>query len=90
MKHFVYSSMGGAERNTGIPHWENKLPLPLVRLILGKEFCSMFRWFDEAGFKADIAEFRSAYPEIHLQTLEEWSRSEGWHKRARRMRASKE
>ena len=24
MKHFVYSSVGGAERNTGIGHWESK------------------------------------------------------------------
>ena len=24
VKHFVYSSVAGAERNTGIPHWESK------------------------------------------------------------------
>jgi uncharacterized protein YbjT (DUF2867 family) len=195
VKHFVYSSVGGAERNTGIPHWESKwevekhirglglpatvirpaafmemyyvdqveigilkgkfadpiradkpyqtiatddigafvalaferpaefigkeleiagseltnsetaqvfsrvlrkpvkfqkLPLPLVRLILGKEFYVMFRWFNEAGFKADIPGLRRAYPEIHLHTLEEWLRNEGWHKRAIHMRAAKE
>jgi len=195
IKHFVYSSVGGAERNTGIPHWESKweiekyvrslglpatvirpaafmetyyidqveigilkgrladpirgdkpyqtiatddigafvalaferptefigreleiagceltnreaakvfsrvlgkpvkfqrLPLPLVRLILGKEFYRMFRWFNEAGFKADIPGLRRAYPEVHLQTLEEWLRNEGWHKRARPVRAPKE
>ncbi len=195
VKHFVYSSVGGAERNTGIPHWESKwevekhirslglpatvirpaafmemyyvdqveigilkgkfadpiradkpyqtiatddigafvalaferpaefigkeleiagseltnsetaqvfsrvlrkpvkfqkLPLPLVRLILGKEFYMMFRWFNEAGFKADIPGLRRAYPEIHLHTLEEWLRNEGWHKRAIHVRAPKE
>jgi uncharacterized protein YbjT (DUF2867 family) len=195
VKHFVYSSVGGAERNTGIPHWESKwevekyirslglpttvirpaafmemyyidqveigilkgrladpirgdkphqtiatddigafvalafdrpaefigkeleiagseltnleaakvfsrvlgkpvkfqkLPLPLVRLILGKEFYSMFRWFNEAGCKADIPGLRRAYPEIHLHTLEEWLRNEGWHKRSKRVRAPKE
>ena len=195
VKHFVYSSVGGAERNTGIPHWESKwevekhirslglpatvirptafmemyyvdqveigilkgkladpiradkpyqtiatddigafvalaferpaefigkeleiagseltnyeaaqvfsrvlgkpvkfqkLPLPLVRLILGREFYVMFRWFNEAGFKADIPGLRRAYPEIHLHTLEEWLRNEGWHKRAIHMRAPKE
>jgi len=195
VKHFVYSSVGGAERNTGIPHWESKwevekyirslglsttvirpaafmemyyvdqveigilkgkladpirgdkpyqtiatddigafvalafgrptefigkeleiagseltnleaakvfsrvlgkpvkfqkLPLPLVRLILGKEFYVMFRWFNEAGFKADIPGLRRAYPEIHLHTLEEWLRNEGWHKRAIHMRAPRE
>lgn len=195
IKHFVYSSVGGAERNTGIPHWESKweiekyirslglpatvirpaafmetyyidqveigilkgkladpirgdkpyqtiatddigafvalaferptefigkeleiagseltnpeaakvfsrvlgkpvkfqrLPLPLVRLILGKEFYRMFRWFNEEGFKADIPGLRRAYPEVRLQTLEEWLRNEGWHKRAKRVRAPKE
>lgn len=194
VKHFVYSSVGGAERNTGIPHWESKweiekyirslglpatilrpvafmegyyidqvevgilkgklvdpirpdkpyqtiatddigafvalafnrpgqfigkeleiagseltnpeaakvfsrvlgksvrfkkLPLPIVRLVLGKEFHSMFRWFNEAGFKADIPGLRRAYPEVQLQTLEEWLRNEGWHKRARHVRAPK-
>src|SRR5713226_3325729 len=24
VQHFVYSSVGGAERSTGIPHWESK------------------------------------------------------------------
>jgi len=38
----------------------------------------MFRWFNEAGFKADIPGLRRAYPEVHLQTLEEWLRNEGW------------
>src|SRR5499426_3998351 len=31
-----------------------RLPLPVVRLVLGKEFHQMFRWFNTAGFKADI------------------------------------
>lgn len=77
-------------RVLGKPVKFQKLPLPLVRLILGKEFYVMFRWFNEAGFKADIPGLRGAYPEIHLHTLEEWLRNEGWHKRARRMRAPKE
>jgi uncharacterized protein YbjT (DUF2867 family) len=195
VKHFVYSSVGGAERNTGIPHWESKwevekyirslglpatvirpatfmetyyidqveigilkgkladpiradkpyqsiatddigafvalaferptefigkeleiagseltnpeaakifsrvlgkpvkfqkLPLPLVRILLGREFYAMFRWFNEAGYKADIPGLRRTYPEVHLHTLEEWLRNEGWHKRAKRVRAPKE
>jgi uncharacterized protein YbjT (DUF2867 family) len=64
-----------------------KLPLPMVRLFLGKEFHQMFRWFNESGFKADIADLRRRYPEVHLQTLGKWLRNEGWHKRARRVRA---
>lgn len=195
VQHFVYSSVGGAERNTGIPHWESKwevekhirqlalpatifrpaafmemynvlevevgllkgklvdalrgdkpyqtiatddigafvalaferpkefigleleiagseltnldaakvfsrvlarpvrfsrLPLPIVRLFMSKEFYKMFRWFNEAGFKADIAALRRSYPEVHLHTLEEWLREEGWHKRGLRMHAPKD
>jgi len=66
-----------------------KLPMPMVRLILGKEFYQMFRWFNESGFNADIAFLRRRYPEVHLQTLDEWLRNEGWHKRARRVQAPK-
>lgn len=195
VQHFVYSSVGGAERNTGIPHWESKwevekhirqlalpatifrpaafmemynvlevevgllkgklvdalrgdkpyqtiatddigafvalaferpkefigleleiagseltnldaakvfsrvlarpvrfsrLPLPIVRLFMSKEFYKMFRWFNGAGFKADIAALRRSYPEVHLHTLEEWLREEGWHKRGLRMQAPKD
>jgi uncharacterized protein YbjT (DUF2867 family) len=69
----------------GKPVKFRKLPMPMVRLVLGKEFYQMFRWFNEAGFKADIAGLRRRYPEVHLHNLEEWLRSEGWHKRARRV-----
>ena len=66
-----------------------KPPLPLIRLILGKEFYLMFKWFNEAGYKADIPGLRRAYPEVHLQTLEEWLRNEGWFKRVWHPRAPK-
>jgi uncharacterized protein YbjT (DUF2867 family) len=72
-------------RVLGKPVKFRTLPMPMVRLVLGKEFYQMFRWFNEAGFKADIASLRRRYPEVHLQTLEEWLRNEGWHKRARRV-----
>ncbi len=66
-----------------------RLPLPIVRVVLGKEFYQMFSWFNSAGFNADIEGLRRRYPEIHLRTLEEWLHDEGWHKRARRVRAPK-
>jgi len=72
-------------RVLGKPVKFRKLPMPMVRLVLGKEFYQMFRWFNETGFKADVAQLRRRYPEVHLQNLEEWLRSEGWHKRARRV-----
>jgi uncharacterized protein YbjT (DUF2867 family) len=74
----------------GKPVKFQRIPLPLVRLILGREFYLMFRWFNEAGCKADIAGLRRQYPEIHLHTLEQWLRKEGWHKRARHVRSPKE
>jgi uncharacterized protein YbjT (DUF2867 family) len=76
-------------RVLGKPVKFKKLPMLLVRLFLAKEFYQMFRWFNEAGFKADIPELRRRYPEVRLQTLEEWLRQEGWHKRARRVQAPK-
>ena len=64
-----------------------KLPLPIVRLVLGKEFYQMFRWFNSAGFKADIDGLQRRFPEVRLRSLEKWLRDEGWHKRARHVRA---
>jgi uncharacterized protein YbjT (DUF2867 family) len=77
-------------RVLGKPVRFQKLPMPIVRLFMGKEFYQMFRWFNEAGFKANISELRQRYPEVHLHTLEEWLRREGWHKRARRVHPPKE
>jgi uncharacterized protein YbjT (DUF2867 family) len=74
-------------RVLGRPVKFRKLPMALVRLFLGREFYQMFRWFNEAGFQADIAGLRRRFPEARLQTLEEWLRNEGWHKRARRVQA---
>jgi hypothetical protein len=50
----------------------------------------MFHWFNHAGFKADIDELRRRFPEVHLRSLEEWLRDEGWHKRAQHVSAPKE
>ena len=74
-------------RVLGRPVRFRKMPMLLVRLFLGREFYQMFRWFNESGFKADIDALRRLYPEVHLQTLEEWLRNEGWHKRARRLQS---
>jgi len=76
-------------RVLGKPVKFQKLPMPMVRLVLGKEFYQMFRWFNQAGFQANISELRRKYPEVRLHTLEEWLRAEGWHKRARRVKPPK-
>jgi uncharacterized protein YbjT (DUF2867 family) len=54
-----------------------RLPLPAARLI-GKELYEMYRWFNQGGFEADIPALRRDYPEIHLRSLEEWLREQGW------------
>ena len=55
-----------------------RLPMPLVRVALGREFYQMFRWFNRGGFQADIAGLRRDYPQVRLRTLEDWLREEGW------------
>ena len=54
------------------------LPLPVVRLNMGKEWYQMFAWLNKNGFQADIPALRRDYPEVPLTTLEEWLRLEGW------------
>jgi len=73
----------------GKPVKLQRLPMPMVRLVPGKEFYQMFRWFNAGGFQANIPELRRRYPEVQLQTLEQWLYNEGWHKRARHVRPSK-
>jgi len=77
-------------RVLGKPVKFRKLPMPMVRLVLGKEFYQMFRWFIESGFKADVEGLRRRYPEVHFHTLEEWLIEEGWHKRARHVQPPKQ
>ena len=74
-------------RVLGKPVEFEELPLPVVRSVLGEEYYQMYRWFNEEGFKANIAELRRCYPEVHLHTLEEWLYSERWNKHVRRLQA---
>jgi uncharacterized protein YbjT (DUF2867 family) len=76
-------------RVLGRPVKFSRLPMPIVRLFMSPEFYKMFRWFNEAGFAADIVGLRARYPEVHLHTLEEWLREEGWHKRGLIMQVPK-
>jgi len=67
-----------------------KLPMPIVKLFLGKEFYEMFHWFNTKGYQANIPELRHRYPEVHLHSLEEWLREDGWDKRGLRFRPPKD
>ncbi len=63
-------------RVLGRPVRFRRLPMPVVRVVLGREFYQMFRWFNAGGFQADVAGLRRDYPQ--LRTLEDWLREEGW------------
>jgi hypothetical protein len=121
--HFVYSSVGGAERHdirgfVAVAFERSKEFIGMELKIAGSEFTNpqaaevfsrvlgrsvefvpmpipaekvysqMFNCFNDAGFQANIAHLRNQYPEVRLQTLEEWLYNEGWHKRVRRIATS--
>jgi hypothetical protein len=50
----------------GKPVRFKKLPTPVVRLFLGREFQQMFRWFNKSGFQADIASLRKGNSEVQF------------------------
>src|SRR5207247_1410085 len=49
-------------RVLGRPVKFRRLPMPVVRLVLGKEFFQMFRWFNAGGYQADVEALRRQYP----------------------------
>jgi len=59
----------------------HRLPMPVVRLSMGKEWYQMFTWLNASGFEADIPGLRRDYPEVSLTSLEAWLRREGWEQR---------
>ena len=77
-------------RVMGKPVKYGRLPMLAARILLGKDFHAMFRWLNRDGFQANIPELRRKYPEIHLHSLEEWLREDGWDQRGLRFRAPKE
>lgn len=77
-------------RVMGKPVKYGRLPMLAARILLGKDFHAMFRWLNRDGFQANIPELRRKYPEIHLHSLEEWLREDGWDRRGLRFRAPKE
>jgi uncharacterized protein YbjT (DUF2867 family) len=55
-----------------------KLPLFVTRIALGREFHQMFKWFNDEGYRADLAGLRREYPEVAITSLEQWLAREGW------------
>ncbi|HZW89299.1 MAG TPA: NmrA/HSCARG family protein [Myxococcaceae bacterium] len=65
-------------RVMGRPVRFQRLPLFVTRLVLGKEFHQMFKWFNEQGYRADLPLLRREYPDVELTSLEAWLGREGW------------
>jgi uncharacterized protein YbjT (DUF2867 family) len=65
-------------RVMGRPVKFRKLPLFVTRLVLGLEFYQMFKWFNEEGYRADLAALRRDIPEVKPTSLEAWLTREGW------------
>ena len=77
-------------RVLGRPVKFRRLPMPIVRVALGKEFFQMFHWFNDSGYQADVKGLRARYAELQLRTLEDRLRKEGWEgKRERTLRRDK-
>jgi uncharacterized protein YbjT (DUF2867 family) len=55
-----------------------RLPLFVTRVILGREFYQMFKWFNEQGYRADLPSLRRDHPEVKPTSLEAWLIREGW------------
>jgi hypothetical protein len=58
-----------------------RLPLFVTRVVLGREFHQMFKWFNEQGYRADLTSLRRDYPEVKPTSLEAWLVREGWAKK---------
>jgi uncharacterized protein YbjT (DUF2867 family) len=68
-------------RVMGRPVGFQRLPLLMTRVVLGKEFYQMFKWFNEEGYRANLSALRRDYPEIKPTSLEAWVTREGWAKK---------
>ena len=53
-----------------------QVPMEDVRRAMGEEMATMYTWFNQAGFAANIPALRTIYPA--LTTLEQWLRGTGW------------
>ena len=59
----TYEAMKSAfEKNTGLPMPATFSPLCSLIMAMSKEMGSMFKWFHNEGYKADIAKLRAIHP----------------------------
>jgi len=63
-------------RVIGRPVRYEQAPMEYIRQAMGEENATMFTWFNDVGYTADIPALRALYP--RLTTLEQWLRDNGW------------
>ena len=56
-------------RVLGRPVKFGRLPMPIVRVALAKEFFQVFHLFNDSGYQADVKGLRARYAELQLRTL---------------------
>jgi hypothetical protein len=61
----------------GRPVKFRRLPIPIVKVALRKEFFQMFDWCNDSGYQADVTGLGARYPERQPRTPED-RREEGW------------
>jgi uncharacterized protein YbjT (DUF2867 family) len=63
-------------RVIGRPVQSVQVPMAEVRRTSGEDQATMFTWFNQVGYGADLPTLRAIYPA--LTTLEQWLRRTGW------------
>jgi uncharacterized protein YbjT (DUF2867 family) len=77
VEHFVYSSVGGAERNTGIPHFDSKFQVEEYVRTIGLPFTILrpvFFFYNYNGMRSMVENgtlFQPPSPDTKLQQLSE-------------------
>ena len=70
--------MGSAERQTGVPHFDSKFQI--FEQQAGAEMTTMYRWFENVGYGADLAQLKRDFPAP--TDFESYLREHDWVKQA--------
>jgi uncharacterized protein YbjT (DUF2867 family) len=55
-----------------------QVSLDVIRQNVGEDAAKMYAWFDEAGFKVDLAPLRRELPDIAFHNFEAWAKTQNW------------
>lgn len=55
-----------------------QVSLDVIRQNVGEDAAKMYAWFDEAGFKVDLAPLRREFPDIAFHNFEAWAKTQNW------------